>query len=193
MIVNSIAWIWYWWQFMVAWYCLVFASIVWFRLPLWKVKTDCWFQSCKALKIDSFAKNNKNNDGHGGLLKAMIIYSEVVLQFAYQEKVTKMVIGGSQLITGWYSEVTMLPLEGAAVAHKDTFFTMDRLIYYYICALIDNRILNPPSPLCSWNIFALHRLLVNFFADLTIDNAKSTQLVYNSGKWLLVCNPWNWV
>ena len=70
---------------------------------------------------------------------------------------------------------------------------MDRLIYYYICALIDNRILNPPSPLCSWNIFALHRLLVNFFADLTIDNAKSTQLVYNSGKWLLVCNPWNWV
>ena len=85
---------------MVAWYCLVFASIVRFRLPLWKVKTDCWFQSCKALKIDSFAKNNKNNDGHGGLLKAMIIYSEVVLQFAYQEKVTKMVIGGSQLITG---------------------------------------------------------------------------------------------
>ena len=48
------------------------------------------------MKIDSFAKNNKNNDGHGGLLKAMIIYSEVVLQFAYQEKVTKMVIGGSQ-------------------------------------------------------------------------------------------------
>ena len=93
-----------------------------------------------------------------------------------------MVIGGSQLITGWYSEVTMLPLEGAAVAHKDTFFTMDRLIYYYICALIDNRILNPPSPLYSWNIFALHRLLVNFFADLTIDNPKSTQLVYNSGK-----------
>ena len=61
------------------------------------MKTDSWFQSCKALKIDSFAKNN---DGHGGLLKAMIIYSEVVLQFAYQEKVTKMVIGGSQLITG---------------------------------------------------------------------------------------------
>ena len=52
------------------------------------------------LKIDSFAKNNKNKDGHCGLLKAMIIYSEVVLQFAYQEKVTKMVIGGSQLITG---------------------------------------------------------------------------------------------
>ena len=48
------------------------------------------------LKIDSFAKNYNNNDGHGGLLNAMIIYSEVVLQFAYQEKVTKMVIGGSQ-------------------------------------------------------------------------------------------------
>ena len=60
------------------------------------MKTDCWFQSCKALKIDSFAKNHNNNDGHGGLLKAMIIHSEVVLQFAYQEKVTKMVIGGSQ-------------------------------------------------------------------------------------------------
>ena len=134
MIVNSIAWIWYWWQFMVAWYCLVFASIVWFRLPLWKVKTDCWFQSCKALKIDSFAKNNKNNDGHGGLLKAMIIYSEVVLQFAYQEKVTKMVIGGSQLITGWYSEVTMLPLEGAAVAHKNTFFYHGQIdLLLYLC------------------------------------------------------------
>ena len=61
-----------------------------------KVKTDSWFQSCKVLKIDSYAKNYNNNDGHGGLLKAMIIYSEVVLQFAYQEKVTKMVIGGSQ-------------------------------------------------------------------------------------------------
>ena len=53
-------------------------------------------ESCKALKIDSFAKNSKNNDGHGGLLKDMIVNPEVVLQFAYQEKVTKMVIGGSQ-------------------------------------------------------------------------------------------------
>ena len=97
---------------MVAWYCLVFASIVWFRLPLWKVKTDSWFQSCKALKIDSFANNNKNNDGHGGLLKDTIIDPEVVLQFAYQEKMTKM---------GEDSEVTMLPLEGAAVAYKNTF------------------------------------------------------------------------
>ena len=60
------------------------------------MKTDCWFQSCKALKIDSFAKNNKNNDAHGGLLEDAIIDPEVVLQFAYQEKVTKMVIGGSQ-------------------------------------------------------------------------------------------------
>ena len=53
------------------------------------------------LKIDSFAKNHKNNDGHGGLLKDMIVNPEVVLQFAwlymiYQEKMTKMVIGGSQ-------------------------------------------------------------------------------------------------
>ena len=34
------------------------------------------------MKIDSFAKNNKNNDGHGGLLKDTIIDPEVVLQFA---------------------------------------------------------------------------------------------------------------
>ena len=34
------------------------------------MKTDSWFQSCKALKIDSFAKNDKNNDG---LLKGVII------------------------------------------------------------------------------------------------------------------------
>ena len=60
------------------------------------MKTDSWFQSCKTLKIDSFAKNHKNNDGHGGLLKDTIIDPEVVLQFAYQEKMTKMVIGGSQ-------------------------------------------------------------------------------------------------
>ena len=33
------------------------------------------------LKIDSFAKNYNNNDGHGGLLKDMIIDPEVVLQF----------------------------------------------------------------------------------------------------------------
>ena len=52
------------------------------------------------LKIDSFAKNYNNNDGHGGLLKDMIIDPEVVLQFADREKMTKMVIGGSQLITG---------------------------------------------------------------------------------------------
>ena len=83
--------------------------------------TDSWFQSCKALKIDSFAKNHKNKYDHGGLLKDTIIDPEVVLQFAYQEKMTKM---------DKDSEVTMLPLEGAAVAHKDTFFTMDRLIYY---------------------------------------------------------------
>ena len=30
-------------------------------------------ESCKALKIDSFAKNHKNNDGQGSLLKDMII------------------------------------------------------------------------------------------------------------------------
>ena len=73
------------------------------------MKTDSWFQSCKALKIDSFAKNN---DGHGGLLKDTIIDPEVVLQFAYQEKMTKM---------DEDSEVTMLPLEGAAVAYNNTF------------------------------------------------------------------------
>ena len=46
------------------------------------MKTDCWFQSCKALKIDSFAKNHKNNDGHGGLLKDMIVDPKLVLQSA---------------------------------------------------------------------------------------------------------------
>ena len=50
----------------------------------------------------------------------MIIDPEVVLQSADQEKMTKMVIGGSQLITE-SGEVTMLPLERAAVAYKNTF------------------------------------------------------------------------
>ena len=63
------------------------------------MKTDSWFQSCKVLKIDSYAKNYNNNDGHGGLLKGMIFDPEVVLQFADREKMTKMVIGGSQIIT----------------------------------------------------------------------------------------------
>ena len=40
------------------------------------------FQSCKALKIDSFVKNHENNDGHGGLLKDMIVDPEVALQSA---------------------------------------------------------------------------------------------------------------
>ena len=62
------------------------------------MKTDYWFQSCNALKIDSFAKNHNNNDGHGGLLKNMIIDPEVVQQSTDQEEMSKMVIGGSQLI-----------------------------------------------------------------------------------------------
>ena len=44
-----------------------------------------WFQSCKALKIDSFAKNHENNDGHGGLLKDMIVDPEVALQSAVRK------------------------------------------------------------------------------------------------------------
>ena len=36
---------------------------------------------------------------------------------------------------------------------------------------------------------ALHRLLVNYFADLMIDKAESTHLVYNNGQMLPVCNP----
>ena len=46
------------------------------------MKTDSWFQSCKALKIGSFAKNHENNDGHGGLPEDMIVDPEVVLQSA---------------------------------------------------------------------------------------------------------------
>ena len=46
------------------------------------MKTDSWFQSCKVLKIVSFAKNHQNNDDHGGLLKDMIVDPEVVLQSA---------------------------------------------------------------------------------------------------------------
>ena len=42
--------------------------------------------------------------------------------YVYEEKMTKMVIGGSQLITGNYSEIKMLPLEGAAVAYNYTFY-----------------------------------------------------------------------
>ena len=40
----------------------------------------------------------------------------------YQEKMTKIMIGGSQLITGNYSEIKMLPLEGAAVVYQYTLY-----------------------------------------------------------------------
>ena len=40
------------------------------------------FQNCKALKIDSFVKNHENNDGHGGLLKDMIVDPKLALQSA---------------------------------------------------------------------------------------------------------------
>ena len=149
MIVNSIAWIWYWWQFMVAWYCIVFAGIVWFPLPLWKVKTDSWFQSCKALKIDSFAKNHKNNDGHGGLLKDMIVNPEVVLQFAYIWYIKKrwqrwwLVVLNHGKIQWSYNTAARRSCSSLQLY----LFTMDRLICYYICALIDNCILNPLSPM----------------------------------------------
>ena len=51
----------------------------------------------------------------------------------YQEKKTKMVIGGSQLITGNYSEIKMLPLEGAAVAHNYTFDYGQIDLLLYLC------------------------------------------------------------
>jgi hypothetical protein len=36
----------------------------------------------QSIEIDSFAKNHENNDGHGGLLKDMIVDPKVVLQSA---------------------------------------------------------------------------------------------------------------
>ena len=45
-------------------------------------------------------------------LKVSLLTLLLVLQFAYQEKMTKM---------DEDSEVTMLPLEGAAVAYNNTF------------------------------------------------------------------------
>ena len=77
--------------------------------------------------MDSFAKNHENNDGHGSLL-VLTLRWYCSLQI---EKMTKMVIVGSQLITGKYSEAKMLPLEGAAVAYNYTFYygQIDLLLY----------------------------------------------------------------
>ena len=49
-----------------------------------------------------------------------------------------MVIGGSQLITGNYSEIKMLPLEGAAVDYNYTFYYGQIYLLLYLCF---NRIL----------------------------------------------------
>ena len=100
-----------------------------------------------------------------------------------------MVIGGSQLITGNYSEIKMLPLEGAAVAYNYTFYYGRIDLLLHLCF---NRKLYYESSftLMQLKYFALHRLLVNFFADLIIYNAESIQSVYNSGQKLLVCSVW---
>ena len=182
---------------MVAWYCLVFASIVWFRLPLWKVKTDCWFQSCKALKIDSFAKNHKNNDGHGGLLKDMIVNPEVVLQFAYIWYIKKrwqrwwLVVLNHGKIQWSYNTAARRSCSSLQLY----LFTMDIGqidLLLYLC--FNWQLYFESSFTHAVEIFcALHRLLVNYFADLTIHKAESTQLVFDSGQRLLVCNLWYWV
>ena len=58
-------------------------------------------------------------------LKVCLLTLLLVLQFAYQEKMTKM---------DEDSQVTMLPLEGAAVAHKDTFFYHGQIdLLLYLC------------------------------------------------------------
>ena len=106
----------------------------------------------------------------------------------YQEKMTKMVIGGSQLITGNYSEIKMLPLEGAAVAYNYTFYYGQIYLLLYLCF---NRILYYESSFTLVQLkYFLHyiTLLVNFFADLAIHNVEFTHSVYNSGQRLLVCN-----
>ena len=46
------------------------------------MKTDSWFQSCKALNIKSFAKKHENSYGHGGLVKDMIVDPKLALQSA---------------------------------------------------------------------------------------------------------------
>ena len=66
------------------------------RLDLYTVYKKWGHYSCSALKMNSFAKNHENNDGHGSLL-VLTLRWYCSLQI---EKMTKMVIGGSQLITG---------------------------------------------------------------------------------------------
>ena len=60
----------------IAWCCIVLLVLFDSHCHLGK------FQSCKALKIDSFVKNHENNDGHGGLLKDMIVDPKLALQSA---------------------------------------------------------------------------------------------------------------
>ena len=86
----------------------------------------------------------------------------------------------------------MLPLEGAALAYNNTFlpWTVWSTIILVLLMTVF-RILFHPNAIEIF--YALHRLLVNFFADLIIYNAESIQLVYNSGQKLLVCSVWYWV
>ena len=84
-------------------------------------------------------------------LKVCLLTLLLVLQFAYQEKMTKM---------DEDSEVTMLPLEGAAVAYNNTFLPWTDWLLLYLC-FIDNCILNPISPLCRWNILCITQIACN--------------------------------
>ena len=86
----------------------------------------------------------------------------------------------------------MLPLEGAALAYINTFLPWtDWFTITLVLLLTVFQILFHPYAIVIFH--ALLRLFVNVFADLMIYNAESTQLVYNSGQKLLVCDFWYWV
>ena len=143
MIVNSIAWIWYWWQFMVAWYCIVFASIVWFWMPLVKV--------AKRWKLTVLPKITR-------IMMAMVVCLKIwlltlrwycslpILYIWYIKKRWQrwwLVVLNHGKIQWSYNTAARRSCSSLQLY----LFTMDRLICYYICALIDNCILNPLSPM----------------------------------------------
>ena len=66
----------------ISWYCIVLLVLSSILSATLESENGLLVPEFQALKINSFAKNHENNDGHAGLPEDMIVDPEVVLQSA---------------------------------------------------------------------------------------------------------------
>ena len=122
---------------MVAWYCIVFASIVWFWMPLVKV--------AKRWKFTVLPKITRIMMAMVVCLKLWLFTLRWYCSLHIKERWQRwwLVVLNHGKIQWSYNTAA----RRSCSSLQSYLFTMDRLICYYICALIDNCILNPLSPM----------------------------------------------